>query len=455
MKDASSMEATLRTIHENKTDPVEISYLVSDLIATGEEVVGILTTMLGHSAPDIRSAAALALGYVPYFSGGHYDVSDASQLLVHSLDDECDWVVFHSAKSLLLLEMKTESESGIATFELSKRFAGCLSSNDPILRVMAARRLGFTRMTPEVAVPALLIALTDPIGSVRLEAAVSLSRLNLVGSDIHSKLLPLLESSDPLHRFAAALVFMEFDEVYRETLFQGWLEDFERLENEHLARAASCFWWLDQLDEQSFSSLVRVFQRSSDPETRLTVINVITSFSPTFTAALPFLVEALNNDHKEICLAVAMVLPLWGDEAVFAIPRVVGVLERLCDEPDSSNRRENDLRNNIIGWLFAFLGELGPAAVEARSRLDGIVSRTRGWIAITARDTIKKIEGRSLEFTFTYNCGGKTVPFTVAAETVSEARSEFRQFLECVGDESLVDVQRCEPKIGWSDVGRA
>ena len=189
MKDVSSMEATLRTIHENKTDPVEISYLVSDLIATGKEVVGKLTTMLRHSAPEIRSAAALALGYVPYFSEGHYDVSDASRFLVHSLDDECDWVVFYSAKSLLMLEMETESEFGIAASELSKRFAGCLSSNDPVLRVMAARRLGFTRMTPEVAVPALLIALTDPIGSVRLEAAVSLSRLDLVGSDIHSKLL--------------------------------------------------------------------------------------------------------------------------------------------------------------------------------------------------------------------------------------------------------------------------
>ena len=288
MKDASSMEVALRTIHENKTDPVEISYLVSDLIATGKEVVGKLATMLGHSAPEIRSAAALVLGYVPYFFGGHYDVSDASRLLVHSLDDECDWVVFHSAKSLLMLEMETESEFGIAASELSKRFAGCLSSNDPILRVMAAHRLGFTRMTPEVAAPALLIALTDPVGSVRLETAVSLSRLNLVGSDIHSKLLPLLESSDPLHRFAAALIFMEFDEVYRETLFQGWLEDFERLENEHLARAASCFFWLEELDVQSFGSLVRVFQRSSDPETRLTVINVITSFSLTSQAHYHF-----------------------------------------------------------------------------------------------------------------------------------------------------------------------
>ena len=359
MKDASNTEATLHTIFNNKMDTTELSYLISDLIEAEDEVVEKLTNMLGHCNPEIRSAAALTLGYVPYFSEARVNVSNVSRAMIHSLDDESDWVVFHSAKSLLMFETKIFRESGITTTELWKTIASCLSNDDSELRILAARQLG---SHPKIGIEELLIALTDPVGSVRLEAAVTLSLLNLDGFDIHSILLSLLESNNPLNRFAATLILMKSDDAYRKNLFHNWVEDFEQLANEHLARAASCFSSLDELDEKTFGSLARVFRRSNDQRTRLTIIEVITSQGTTFKCALPILIEGLNDDNKELCLVVARVLPLWGDQAVSAIPHAVQLLERLTNEPESGDRREKFLRSRIIGWLLAFFEELGTEA---------------------------------------------------------------------------------------------
>ncbi len=368
------MEATLHTIFNNKMDTTELSYLISDLIEAEDEVVGKLTYMLGHCNPEIRSTAALTLGYVPYFSEARFNVSDVSRAMIHSLNDESNWVVFHSAKSLLMFETEFIRESSVSISELWKIIAGCLSSDDSDLRILAARQLG---SHPVIGTEELLIALTDPVGSVRLEAAVALSLLNLDGFNTHSKLLSLLESNDPLNRFAAALILMKSDDAYRKSLSHNWVEDFEQLEKEHLARAASCFSSLEEIDEKTFGSLARVFRQSNDQRTRLTIIEVITSQGTTLKCALPILIEGLNDDNKELCLVVVRDLPLWGDQAVSAIPHAVQLLERLTNEPESGDRREKFLRSRIIDWLLAFFEELGAEAKEA---LDDVHKITKAGI---------------------------------------------------------------------------
>jgi len=392
------MNNILIELHAKRMNPVEVCYLTKDLLSLGEGIVERLVDNLSDPDHRVRSAAGRVLGYVNTFAEHGHDVASALPSLIKSLDDESSWVAFHAARTVWQICDVVGWDYAVSENDVIRRIAGFVSSDDPSLRLAAVERLGWTATPPTIAVPALIGALNDSDNEVRLAAGICLSYFGPQGIDALPALLAGIDSDHAVDRFGAAAAFLSIDWSYASLLAITMINGFEAMSGKCRVRAAHALGRgrFKEIAERTFPALERAF-RSDDRDLQTAAFWSIGCFGPRVEAALPLLIEGLQVEDKEICHLAAMPLKHWGLRARTAIPKAIHIMEMLCDEPDGSSHRQNDLRKYILHDLAVYFAECGrhaEAAIPILQRAVAIDAR----VAKAAKEAIWKLS----------NVGGET-----------------------------------------------
>ena len=167
--------------------------------ATTDQVIPILSKALKDSEPDIRLAAATALGDM-----GSRDRSPAKAAipdLIQLLDDAVVPVRLGAALALAKLEPRTRKAIPVLTEGLR--------NENPFVRSGSAWAIGLMGQDANEAVPSLLLLLKDADDNVQLSAAQALARINPKAREPIPVLTALLNHGHAGVRSTAAEVLEE------------------------------------------------------------------------------------------------------------------------------------------------------------------------------------------------------------------------------------------------------
>ena len=150
-------------------------------------------------------------------------------------------------------------------------------------------------------------------------------------------------------------------------------------------------------------------------EVRPKVAIILGRIGPEAKAAVPALVEALNDENTVTRQEVLFALASIGPEAKAAVPAIVGALQ----DPDMDVR---------YGACFA-LGKIGPAALEAKPELQKKLDSADQFLALSAAWALAQIDAACPQ------TAPKSVPLLIKALDSPElmVRLEAISALGCVG----------------------
>ena len=392
-----NIESTLRALHAARNDPSEAGRVVEGLTAIGDEVVASLVTALGNADFEVRSGAAFALGYIPFFSEGKYDITAAIPVLVASTGNRDPWVAFHATKSLWTICKENEGYA-LDEEQIVGKITAFLESSDPLVRAAAAKQLGLTRRWDEVVIPRLIDRLDDPVLEVRCATASTLCGLGGPASDALSKFMAWVNSEIPEESFIASLAITRIDEAYREALVPCVLESFGRLGSAFRVSAAYLLGEILENDHRVFPLLVGCYKQNSDRELRLAAVNVIAGYGLHIKETMPILTEAIHDEDREVACAavcgvkaVCVVNGLGPEAAAVAVPHLIEVLDAELARGDTGSSRDGDLRLHFLWEVCATLGYIGQAAQAAMPCLRRAGRNGYTEIRRAAREALKRI----------------------------------------------------------------
>ena len=393
------IENTLRALHAARNDPSEAGHVVEGLTAIGDEVVASLIAAFGSADFEVRSGAAFALGYIPFFSEGKYDITAAIPVLVASTENRDPWVAFHATKSLWTICRENEGYD-LDEEQLVRKITAFLESSDPLVRAAAAKHLGLTRRWDEVVIPPLIDRLDDPVLEVRFTAASTLSGFGGPASDAIPKFMAWVNSEIPEESFVASLAITMIDEAYREALVPCLLESFGRLGSAFRVAATYLLGNSLENDHRFFPLLVGCYRQNSDRELRLAAVSVIAGYGLHIKEGVPVLTEAIHDEDREVaCAAVcgvktACVVNGLGPAAAVAVPHLIEVLDAELARGDMGSSRDGGLRLQFLWEACTSLGYIGQAAKAAVPCLRRAARNGYTEIRRAAQEALRRIRVR-------------------------------------------------------------
>ena len=353
---STDIKNILRLLHIARHDPTEAGRLLEGLVEVGDGVVGTLIAELDSADAEVRSGAALALGYVSFYSDGRCDVSPALPALHRLAENGDSWAAFHAAKSLWTICV----ERGLDANDVVGRIAACIHSRDPQVRVAAAEQLGRTGRFAEPPIPQLIDCLDDPAVDVACAAAESLSRFGAAVIGAVPTLMEWVSSENPAKRFYGSVAVIQIDEAYRAALVPVLLDALESLDEPFREKAVYAIGWITEIADQVVPVLARWYMPTEDRGVRLAVVSVLAGYGPDVREALPVLVEAVADEDRQIASAAVRGLRVWGRRAEIAVPHLMARLKSEVAGKEMDSRWENELRVALMEELRCALNDSTP-----------------------------------------------------------------------------------------------
>jgi HEAT repeat protein len=350
---STDIQNILRLLHASRNEPTGAGRLLADLVEFGDGVVGRLIPALGNAEAEVRSGAALALGYISFCSDGRYDLSPALPALFRLADGRDSWVSFHAAKSLWNFHLEKGEMSELDGDEVVDRIAACFHSSDPQLRVAVAEQLGMIWRFAEPPIPQLIDCLDDPVVEVACAAAKSLATYGPTAVDAISTLMEWVNSDNPAKVFFGSFAIMRIDEAYYPALVPTLLDALQLLDGRLHQQAIYATGLFCEIGDQAVPVLARWYTPTGDRGVRLAVVSVLAyMFDGEPQEALPVLIEAVRDDEDLRVVEAAAKGLRWRQRDVeVALPHLTARLQSELARQDVGDLRERELRCELIDDL--------------------------------------------------------------------------------------------------------
>ena len=288
------LHTILIALHLNRKVSSTESLLLDRLVVLDGDVVERVSSCLSHSLAEVRSGAALSIGYIPLFSVGRFDVSGTRPLLRQALSDSDPWVAFHAARSLRLMAEPQDSE--VSTIQVAKFF----DCDDPEIRVAALEELRWRREHVELVLPRIIRLMDDPVPDVRMSAAQNVARIGPAAIDALPVLRQWVDSGSADAGFFAVSAIIRIDEGYWNALIPMLLHAFESVSPCYKV-AAICL--LDEVVERSRRAvrlLADCYRRNPDREVQLAAVQTLASHAGKSREARSVFLEAVFDEDQEL-----------------------------------------------------------------------------------------------------------------------------------------------------------
>lgn len=276
------------------------------LRALQAQAAGPLVHALSDGDPDVRAAAAFALGNVVGFSPEDIKAAELRLLpaLVAALHDQAAPVRARAAAAL--------AKYGAAGEPAVPGLVLALHDGEPGVREAAAEALGNIGAAPDLAVPALASAVKDAGERAGDEAAQSLAKFGPMAATAIPALTPLLGRPDLDSRYNAAVALSGMGSAAQPALLPALHDENGAVRLE----AATAFAGPGPNQAEALAVATRELL-DPDPDNRARAAGVIGSFGAQGTHALGDLGKALG-DHDEDVRRVASI----------ATGRIAGALKK-------------------------------------------------------------------------------------------------------------------------------
>lgn len=350
---SAGVSTILRSLHAARNNPTEAGHLLEDLVEFDDSVVGTLIAALDSPEPEVRSGAALALGYMPLYSDSKFDVAPALPALLGSASDNYPWAAFHASKSLWNVEVEDRGIDGLSE-EAVSRVAKFLTNPEPGVRIAAAEMLGMT----ELAVPALIATLDDPVLEVRCAAADAIAKIGPAAVEAMPKLMAWTSSTVPEERFYGSAAVMALDTLHHSALAPVLTDALKHQDGGIRVKAVYALGRRSEVGNEAVPLLARLYRGSQDHELRLAVICVLAGLGAEVQDALPILIDAIRDPDREVAAAAARGLGVWGPAAAEAVNHLTARLHLEMGQKDTGSRREAESRCLLVDELRGALDEL-------------------------------------------------------------------------------------------------
>jgi len=136
-----------------------------------------------------------------------------------------------------------------------------------------------------------------------------------------------------------------------------------------------------------------------NPDFVATSLEVLTAIGPAAQPAIPTIQPLLTNSDSDIQMLAAVALGRIEGKPEIALPILIGGLEgRLNGKPRASVKWDSryDRHNTVVSGpsvAAMYLGQLGPAAVEALPNLEAMLTNRSIYIQIIAAQAVWRISG--------------------------------------------------------------
>jgi HEAT repeat protein len=305
------IDDTFRNLYAARNDPSEAGRLMTGLAECRESVIPLLVAALGSTDPDVRSGAAMAAGYIGFYSDGRCDVTPAIPLLIEAADAPDPWVAFHAARSLWMLWKEGKSRR-LDADGIVDRIAACLESGDPGVRAAAAEILWLVGSRADRVIPRLVANLDDPLLAVRFATACVLACTDRTARRAASKFTEWVHGDVPEQAFVAAVALMQTDAARRDALVPVILESFGRLGDVFRAKAVYSLFWLLEHEPRFFTMLAGCYEESHDRDVRRAIVDVLAGNVREVGEARSVLARALLDEEPDVVDAAAAGLRALG-----------------------------------------------------------------------------------------------------------------------------------------------
>ncbi|MGO8752310.1 MAG: hypothetical protein ACLQNE_40750 [Thermoguttaceae bacterium] len=382
-----NIDETLRRMHAARNNPFKACGICEQLVANGANVVELLVAALRSSDPEIRSGAALALGYANSFPDSRCDLTPAVQPLVYAVGDCDPWVAFHAAKALWFF-WKSDERCDLEANDILGQMVGFLEeSSDPELRVAAADECRWNGRCAELLIPRLIGRLTDPVLEVRFAAGRSLWTFGPAAREALPTFMEWLESESAEEVFVAAAGVAQIDRSYREAMVPVLLESFARLGSAFRPKGVFLLDAVLESDPREIAALARCYEERRDAPTRLAVVSALVADSLQLDGTLPVLVRAVLDEDPQVAAVAADGLGRLGPAAAAGVPSLI---ERL-DAELMKGEPEEPARHRLVLFLCIAAACIGPAAEPAIPYLELIEEFHSCELRDIAREALRRI----------------------------------------------------------------
>jgi HEAT repeat protein len=309
----TGIEQILSRLHATRSDPTEADRRLEALILCGQNVVALLLSALSSTNAEIRSGAALALGYVPFFSEGRYDVGPALPALIECTLDADPLVSFHAAKSLWAVS-KEGGNCSLTEERIVRRILDCLDFDNAEVRAATADGMRWQRKYADLIVPRLVARLDDPALEVRFAVGQCLASLGPDAGEALPTFMTWIQQGTAEEIFVAGIAIISIDDAYMTALIPLLLDSFEHLSSPFQVPAVHLLRDVIEHDRRIVPLLAHCYDESNERRLRRAVVDVFAANVLEVPEGRKILRRALHSAEPDIVEAARLGLSVLGND---------------------------------------------------------------------------------------------------------------------------------------------
>ncbi len=400
----ATASAAIPLLVETLQDPeVKVRILAAEALARvdaeNQQAVPILVAALKEPAADIRKAATEALGNLGTTAG------TAFPALVAVLSD-MDPRVRRGAVAALG-RISSPSEAAISALSVA------LKDPEPIVRGAAMNALGWFGTKARAAAPLLVLALEDADDTLRWTAASALVRVDRTAARAATPIfIQALRGTDSRVRWHALVQLMKLDRETNRTVPVSLL--IQALKDPDTGVRGMAAWVLGEIGpkaEDAAPVLTEMLSNRDGWVRSMAAPSLVKILGRKATAAVPDLIEGLQDEDEETRRDSLVALRMLGPAAKEAAPEIVqtlrgnnGSLRLLAAETLwRVNYDVETLVPILITWLedgdkdlragaARLLGRIGPDSPATTAALVSRLNDEDGEVRGTVAEALEKID---------------------------------------------------------------